>query len=269
MRCGRWTLPLLLSVAAVLLLAGCPPALPPPVDLRARSELSRELLGKSPTLRRAALARALTAYECAGAAGEVGGPGRLLIDYDLPSRRTRLGLLDVERREVLLHDWVAHGQGSGGDRPSTFSNESGSHASSLGLYRVLRPYHGRHGRSLKLRGLSAGFNDNAERRAIVLHGADYVSLDFLRRRGRMGRSWGCPAVRRAVAPDLIRKLPAGTAIFVHRSRAGWLEASPWLRCTQRGKDRRGGSSARLDDLGDALGGGSGGRSSLGSRAGIG
>ena len=226
----RWPVAVVAALLLLLLLSACQPRLPPAVALQARSQLVRTLTAAAPGLQRTVLARALAAYECAGAARQVGGPLLLLIDYGLPSSRKRMWLLDLDRREVVLHDWVAHGQKSGGDRPRRFSNVQGSHASSLGLYRALGPYVGRHGLSLKLRGLTPGFNDAAERRSIVLHGADYVSPAFLRREGRMGRSWGCPAVRRSVAQPLIRKLRAGTAVFVHYPHADWLRSSPWMNC---------------------------------------
>ena len=170
------------------------------------------------------------AFACARSQGLFDAPLLTVIDYSLPSSQRRLWLLDVETGETLLHDYVAHGQGSGADRATRFSNAPGSHQSSLGLFRTAESYYGRHGRSLRLNGLEPGVNDRARERAIVIHGADYVSEAFVGRHGRLGRSWGCPAVRPEVNGRLIDRIGGGTALFAYYPDPAWLDSSRFLRC---------------------------------------
>jgi hypothetical protein len=138
---------------------------------------------------------ALDAATCAVRRGILPILGVLtVIDYTRPSNEPRLWVLDVTNRRLLHHELVAHGRGSGELYATRFSNEPGSKASSLGLFVTAEVYDGAHGRSLRLQGVEPGINDQAFDRAIVMHGADYVSLDFAARQGRLGRSLGCPAL---------------------------------------------------------------------------
>ena len=122
-------------------------------------------------------------------------PGILsIVDYRLSSNRERLFVLDLERRKLLHRSLVAHGRGSGDEYARSFSNGARSLKSSLGFYVTGSTYRGKHGYSLRLEGLDPGFNDKAGTRAIVMHGATYVSRAFALRHRRIGRSWGCPAV---------------------------------------------------------------------------
>lgn len=139
-----------------------------------------------------------------------------IADMREPSTAQRLVLVDLGSRAVVLRTWVAHGQGSGGLTAERFSNAHGSHQTSLGLYRVgteiVSPTHGA---ALLLHGLDAGVNDQARAREVIIHGADYVSADFIARTGRLGRSWGCPAVPRAEMARVIEALAGGGLLFVH------------------------------------------------------
>ena len=118
-----------------------------------------------------------------------------VIDYSRASTQPRLWVLDLEREQLLFEELVAHGQGSGENFATRFSNADGSHQTSLGLFRTADTYVGGNGYSLRLDGLEAGFNDRARERAIVMHGAPYVSDNNVRTVGRLGRSHGCPALR--------------------------------------------------------------------------
>ena len=118
---------------------------------------------------------------------------------------------------------------SGFDVPSSFSNQLGSLKSSIGLFVTEETYDGKHGYSLKLRGLDRGWNDNAESRAIVIHGADYVNLNFAKKYQRLGRSWGCPALASNVASKVIDVIKGGTAVFAYYPDKKLLEESPYLR----------------------------------------
>jgi len=138
-----------------------------------------------------------------------------VIDYSLPSTQPRLWVLDLKRARVLYRELVAHGKGSGDNLASEFSNEEGSFMSSLGLFITDEAYVGKNGYSMRLRGLEPGINDHAYDRAIVVHGADYVSKAVADAAGRLGRSWGCPAVRVGIARKLINTIKDGTVMYVY------------------------------------------------------
>jgi hypothetical protein len=156
-----------------------------------------------------------------------------VIDYSLPSSEPRLFIFDLLGRKLLFRELVAHGKNSGGDRADHFSNDSGSLATSLGLYVTADTYEGNNGYSLRLRGLEAGVNDMAWDRAIVMHGAYYVSREAIRALGRLGRSWGCPAVRAEIAHKLIDTVRGGSAIFAYYPDKTWLSKSAFLHWDSR------------------------------------
>lgn len=162
------------------------------------------------------LARALDAVDAARANGFSGRDDLLtVIDYSLPSTKPRLWVLDLANGKVLFRELVAHGQGSGGNYATRFSNLPDSHQSSLGLFLTAGTYTGGNGYSLKLRGLESGVNDLAESRYIVMHGAWYVSPEHARTHGRIGRSWGCPALPKESAGPVIDTIKDGSFLFVY------------------------------------------------------
>lgn len=138
-----------------------------------------------------------------------------IADMTQPSTARRLVVIDLEAKKVVLRTWVAHGQNSGELMAERFSNREGSHQTSLGLYRVgaeiVSP---KHGRALLLHGLDRGVNDEARRREVILHGAEYVSAEFIAAHGRLGRSWGCPAVPRGEMAKVIELLAGDGLLFV-------------------------------------------------------
>jgi hypothetical protein len=147
--------------------------------------------------------------------GTVGGI-LAIADMSKPSTERRLSIIDLDAKRVLLTTWVAHGQNSGGLTATEFSNRPESHQTSLGLYRVgARITSPKHGPALLLHGLDRGINDNALARELIIHGADYVSESFIERNGRLGRSWGCPAVPRAEMGLVIDYLADGGLLYVH------------------------------------------------------
>ena len=165
---------------------------------------------------RAALEAALRAYDRAQQAGVIANPGLLtLIDYTRPSLDRRLWVIDLRSGAVLFNELVAHGRGSGDNLATAFSNDDNSHKSSIGLFVTRDVYVGHNGYSLRLDGLDSGVNDHALARAIVIHGAPYVSEVFAKQIGRLGRSWGCPAVRPEIARTLIDTIKGGTAVFAY------------------------------------------------------
>ncbi len=153
-----------------------------------------------------------------------------VIDYSLPSTEQRLWVFDLKRRKLLFHELVAHGRNSGENMATLFSNRNESHATSLGLFRTQQSYLGQNGYSLRMEGLEPGFNDNAFDRAIVIHGAPYVSPVLARANGRIGRSLGCPAVRPAIAHRLIDSMKDGQLLFSYYPDQRWLKSSSYINC---------------------------------------
>ncbi|PWK87782.1 murein L,D-transpeptidase catalytic domain family protein [Fulvimonas soli] len=209
------------------------PAEPSGDGLPAATQLARLAPAADPRV----LDLALAAMRCAQAGG-VGRDARRLavIDYSRSSLRPRLWVFDLAADRLLYEEVVAHGQGSGGDVPTRFSNDDNSHASSLGLFVTRDTYVGHNGYSLRLQGLDPGFNDAAMARAIVMHGAAYVNPAAGRQMGRLGRSWGCPALRSAVARPIIDVMKGGQFVFSYYPDQAWLARSALLKCAAaRGK----------------------------------
>ncbi len=179
------------------------------------------------------LGLALRAYRCGQESGHFRNPYLTVVDHSLPSSEPRLWVVDVRSGDTVLEELVAHGKNSGLHRVSSHSNEPGSKQSSLGVFRTDETYVGRHGYSLRLSGLERGWNDRARDRAIVIHGADYVSARFLGGHGRLGRSWGCPAVRPGVSRSLIDRIKDGGAVFIYYPDEDWLRTSSFLNCDGR------------------------------------
>jgi hypothetical protein len=172
---------------------------------------------------------ALGAASCAVRTGAVKGPETLtVIDYSKPSSERRLWVFDLKTKQLLYEELVAHGQGSGANVATHFSNDNESHQTSLGLFVTRDTYIGKNGYSLRLDGLDRGFNDQARDRAIVMHGAPYVSEAFVKTTGRLGRSWGCPAVSELVARKMIDTVKGGGLVFAYYPDSGWLKTSKYL-----------------------------------------
>ncbi|MGB3619490.1 MAG: murein L,D-transpeptidase catalytic domain family protein [Catalinimonas sp.] len=175
-------------------------------------------------------AHALTGYYNLRAEGKVRPDAPLtVVDFRRPSSEKRLYVVDVANRKLLYHTWTSHGRGSGNLRASTFSDVPNSHQSSLGFYVGAETYHGKHGYSLRLDGQDRGFNHHARARAIVMHGADYVSEAFVKRAGRLGRSYGCPALAWDVYRPVIDLVKEGGCLFLFSDDATYLQKSRYLR----------------------------------------
>ena len=177
------------------------------------------------------IALALEAAECAAASGVAAPAQRLaVIDYSRPSTERRLWVFDLKKTILLYAEHVAHGRNSGENFANAFSNRESSHQSSLGLFATAETYNGGNGYSLRMDGLEPGINHLARARAIVMHGAPYVDPVMARRQGRLGRSFGCPAVRPAVANDVIDTLKQGQLLFAYYPDQQWLANSRFFRC---------------------------------------
>lgn len=150
-------------------------------------------------------------------------------DFSLSSNQPRLWVIDLKKKKVLFNTLVAHGQGSGEEFATAFSNVEGSHQSSMGFFVTASTYYGDKGYSLKLEGKDNGYNDQAFNRAIVIHAADYVSYDFIAANNRLGRSWGCPSLPSELNRPIIDMIKGGTALFIYSKNQKYLASSKWLK----------------------------------------
>ena len=161
-----------------------------------------------------ALSLALGAVRCAVTSGDIDLPKTLtLIDYSKPSTEPRLFVYELGTGKLLFKELVAHGKNTGDNFATHFSDDLNSRQSSIGLFVAADTYIGSNGYSLRLDGLEPGYNQHARERAIVMHGAPYVSTQFAAAQGRIGRSWGCPALREAIAHQIIDTIRGGGVIF--------------------------------------------------------
>jgi hypothetical protein len=154
-----------------------------------------------------------------------------ICDFSLSANEKRLWVIDLEKQKVMFHTLVAHGQGTGEEFAVNFSNRENSHQSSIGFYVTENTYTGDNGYSLKLNGLDRGYNDNAFDRAIVMHGADYVSESYIKGNKRLGRSWGCPAVPVALARPIIDAIKEKTCLYIYYPNKTYFTSSTWLNRT--------------------------------------
>jgi hypothetical protein len=159
--------------------------------------------------------RALAGYFTLEQSGRLSSKSILtIIDFRKSANEKRMWVINLKSKKVLFHVLTAHGRNTGNLFAETFSNTPNSNQSSLGFYITGQKYIGKHGISLKLHGVEKGINDMAEARAIVMHGADYVSELYIKKYGRLGRSFGCPAVPMGLHKDIIPMLSGGTCLFI-------------------------------------------------------
>ena len=219
-----------LFLGSSLFLAFAAPALASNV---ASQPLFNSLAKAAPKLNPQALQQAISAMQCAIRSGASDAQRLAVIDYSLPSTARRLWIFDLQRKTLLLQDLVAHGNKSGENFATHFSNRVGSYQTSLGLFRTQESYQGGNGYSLRMDGLEPGVNDQARERAIVIHGADYVNPLWSQRQGRIGRSQGCPAVRPAIAKQVIDKLKGGQFMYSWYPDRNLAKSSLYLNCQPR------------------------------------
>ncbi len=137
-----------------------------------------------------------------------------IVDFDQPSYNKRMYILDIKNYKILFRTWAAHGKNTGRETANSFSNSPNSHKSSLGFYITEQTYNGENGYSLKLMGMEKS-NCNAQKRAIVLHGAPYVSQRTIESMGFIGRSHGCPAVPTELSKPIINTIKNGSCLFIY------------------------------------------------------
>jgi hypothetical protein len=205
-------------IASTVPLPAAPPAL---FDTRLGA-----LLKLAPRLSPRALEAALTALHRLQASGaKVRSDVLTVIDYTIPSTERRLWVFDLAHPRVLFEELTAHGKNSGENQAVRFSNVPNSLMTSLGAFLTGDTYIGKHGLSLRLRGLEKGVNDNSMDRAIVIHAAAYVNDSDAKTKGRIGRSWGCPAVRPEISRRLIETVQGGTLVLAYYPDRSWLQNS--------------------------------------------
>jgi hypothetical protein len=225
---------MLISASAVLL---CLTALPREADSKAMATparaatapLAARIDAASAGIAPEVLQLALGAVRCAARLGDIAAPSTLtVIDYSLPSIEQRLWVFDLNNGRLLFKELVAHGRNTGENMAARFSDAANSLQSSIGLFRTADTYVGSNGYSLRLDGLERGFNGHARDRAIVMHGAPYVNASVAAMQGRIGRSWGCPALREAIARKVIDTIRGGGVIFSYYPDLTWLKSSRFL-----------------------------------------
>jgi hypothetical protein len=138
-----------------------------------------------------------------------------IADFSKPSSEKRLFIIDMEKMELVIQTLVAHGRNSGTLFAKAFSNRNESYQSSLGFYITGDIYKGKHGMSLQLSGIESGINDNAKQRAIVMHGADYVTEQLIKKQGYIGRSLGCPAVPQSEVKEIIQTIKGASLLYIY------------------------------------------------------
>lgn len=182
-------------------------------------------------LRSGVFAKALDAFQVAWARGDTKRTEFTIIDYELPSDKKRMWVIDLATGKLLFNERVAHGRGSDTNndgRVDRMGNTPEAGTSNVGLLKTAETYQGKHGLSLRLDGLEQGFNHNARRRAVVVHAADYVDEKVVAGQGRAGRSLGCPALDPDVNGDVIRTIKGGSLIFGYYPDPEWLKKSRYL-----------------------------------------
>ncbi len=194
----------------------------------AATSLYNELNLSSLGLSEDAMKYAYKGYDYLRRKGALGNSNILtVVDFSQNSRKKRMYIIDVANHEVLLNTYVAHGKNTGLDVAAKFSNTPESLQSSLGFYVTKGTYFGKHGLSLKLDGKEHGFNNNAESRAVVLHGADYIG-EHRKASSFMGRSFGCPAVPQEQSAKIIHLIKNGSTLFIYHPSKNYLNTSKIL-----------------------------------------
>jgi hypothetical protein len=184
----------------------------------------------APSMRQDVINKVLMSLSCRSEKEELIPSILSIIDYSLPSYQKRLWVIDLSHQQLLYHTYVSHGLRSGETNSIYFSNANNSRASSEGIYSTKEAYRGREGSSLRLKGLDRGINDMAEARAIVMHGGFYVEEDFIKKYGRAGRSWGCPALPHSLTHEIINTIKDNNLLVVYYPSDKWFVKSKYLSC---------------------------------------
>jgi hypothetical protein len=221
------------------------PSIYPQVDTAAVRAMLHQ---QAPTLSEAVINKTVTALKCATNYHVTSNNILTVIDYSLPSNQKRLWIFDLAQNKLLFNTYVSHGIKSGTLLTRYFSNKNNSRASSLGVYKTSQSYYGREGLSLRLEGIDRSFNDNAMGRSIVMHGGWYMDEGFIKRYGRPGRSWGCPAVPLSLYQAIITTIKDSSLLVVYYPNDEWFGKSKFLTCEQSNMEHRTGAVETLPIL---------------------
>lgn len=171
---------------------------------------------------------ALTGYNKLEAEKKIENNLLTIVDFSLPSTEKRMWILDMDKNKVIYHTYVSHGKNTGGNMATNFSNTPNSLQSSLGFYVTAETYYGKNGLSLFIDGMEKEFNSKARERYVVIHGADYAKEESIKRLGRLGRSYGCPAVPTEVSKEIINTIKGGSALFIYHNSDNYIANSTYL-----------------------------------------
>lgn len=196
-------------------------------------EIKQMLQKEGSALQQPVIDKVITTIQCANAYHVDRNNILTIIDYSLPSNQKRLWVFDLSEKKLLFHTYVSHGIKSGTLLTDKFSNKFDSKASSIGVYKTDQAYYGREGLSLRLVGLDTKFNDNAFNRYIVMHGGWYMDEQFIKRYGRPGRSWGCPAVPLPLKKQIIDTIKDNSLLVVYYPSDEWFDKSKFLNCSKQ------------------------------------
>ncbi len=152
-----------------------------------------------------------------------------IIDFTLSSTKKRMWVLDMINNKVLFNTVVAHGKNTGGEFATKFSNTVNSLQSSLGFYITGETYFGKNGYSMFIDGMEKQFNSKARERYVVVHGAAYANPSFAKKLGRLGRSYGCPALPTALTNDIIDVIKDKSVIYIHSADKDYIKNSAMIK----------------------------------------
>ncbi len=213
----------LMRVVAPVLSAG-------QISAQTISDIELMLHNQAPTLNQQVINKVLMTLKCATEYNVDHNNILTVIDYSLPSNEKRLWVFDLKEKQLLFHTYVSHGIKSGALVSNYFSNKYNSKASSIGVYQTQKAYYGRDGLSLRLDGLDRSFNDNASNRSVVMHSGWYVEEGFIKKYGRPGRSWGCPALPLANSQVIINTIKDKSLLVIYYPSDNWFSKSRFLNC---------------------------------------
>ena len=152
-----------------------------------------------------------------------------IADYSQSSNKKRLYVIDLKNKKLLFNTYVAHGRNTGEEFAKSFSNKEGSNKSSLGFYVTENPIIGSHtGFALLINGVEKGFNDHAIQREIIIHAAEYATENFIKKHGRLGRSYGCPSLPPDMNKPIIDAIQGGTCLFLYNPDKDYINKSSLL-----------------------------------------
>ncbi|VEB34852.1 Uncharacterised protein [Legionella sainthelensi] len=204
------------------------------VNIPTEQVVLEKLSQSAPKLNKMVIKLALRAYKRALVQGKVKNPMLTIIDFSVPSNQRRMWIFDMQTYTLVVKTYVAHGRNSGqGSVPYKFSNDMWSKKSSLGTYITEGTYVGHKGYSLNLKGLEKNLNSNAYDRRVVVHGAWYVEPAFIKKAGRAGCSWGCPAIAASLAKFIINTIKNGSVIFAYYPDSYFLSHSKYALLNER------------------------------------